>query len=308
MIKRTEEDAKYHSYNGKSILNLPLQVPVGISIIEFLSDTFIKYQKLMKEFDNELRQRDVQSTLVEEVRNICDGIISIHKEFLNGKTCHAYKSFHRVASQVKHILVDIEPNSETTEFVRMRTQKGLTAVSEFYHVPFNKINLCKAQRFSIAGYPCFYIGYTLNVCKKEMGNEGTYIKMKLKDKITVVDLTWTAKDNSTYALEDYLKAWPLIAACYIVPFWCMSLNKSCYDICENFRQEYIIPQFYTLYIKNSIAKAEGLRYYTSRYENLIYGETEYMNIVLYPTFDSHSQCNYDMNLIEKFSWEAPIDL
>lgn len=236
----------------------------------------------------------------------------MHEEVLNGRLCHAYRAFHQVASQVKHIAIDINHNHWQNGFVRQRDTKGLTSVKEFYHVPFDKINLCKAQRFSIAGYPCFYIGYSLDVCKAEIGNEGTYVKLYLKDdlkeKIRVVDLTWTTQDYSSCSLEDDLKSWPLIASCYVVPFWCKSQNKVCTDICINFRQEYIIPQLYTLYIKNNIKDAIGLRYYTVRNENLTYGKHEYMNIVLYPKYDREKQCNYDMDLMNMFKWEKPVNL
>lgn len=312
MIQRTKDDKIYHSYNGKSILSLPLQVPMGVSIIDFLSDVFKKYQKLVKEFNEPLIQFGIEDCdeFISIIKDICDNIILVHKEFLNGKTCHAYRAFHRLASKVEHITVDI---NSPIKFIRMRRECGLTAVSDFYHVPFDKVHLCNSQRFSIAGYPCLYIGYSLDVCKEEISKTGTYINLALKDHIKVVDLTWTTNKNTenpeeTFKLKDFLKAWPLIAACYIVPFWCKKLEKQCNDIKENFKQEYIIPQLYTLYVKNNLSDINGIRYYTSRFEMLEYGDTKYMNIVLYPKYDKEKQSNYDMELIDKFYWESPIDL
>jgi len=112
----------------------------------------------------------------------------------------------------------------------------------------------------------------------------------------------------------------LIAACYVVNTVPENIDKRQ----AKFREEYIIPQLLSLYVKenlvNEAAKAVategkkedqreiwGIRYYTVNNGGLDpegQGENDYRNIMFFTEFDidSKSPIPYDMNLMDNFKF------
>lgn len=253
LIKLTENDKSYHSLNGKSILNFPLHVPVGVSIEDFLDDIFRKYRKLLTEQEeticNErLELRQSYKILKKDVEIVCSNILDALYYYKNGKLIKAYNRIKNAVN--KGFLQEIEENSKDIVFYRMRGELGKKDEKDFYHIPFDKLYLTDSFRFSMAGFPCLYIGYSEDVCKREIRKDGSMIKLKLKDNskpLSLIDLTWYESDKE---INLFLVSWPLIAACYILPNYCCPNNKICSKVDQKFKEQYVIPQLLSAIIRD----------------------------------------------------------
>lgn len=188
----------------------------------------------------------------------------------------------------------------------MRIGFGIKEIDGFRHIPFDSRYLCKTERYSIAGYPCLYLGYSEDVCYLEMGKvDCSCIKLKLKEgkKLSCFDLTLRYFDNDQNVL---VKFWPLVAACNLIPFYCVFTKEVYTPSNIGFKEEYIIPQLLTMYIHKKFPKVvDGIRYYTVRNEDLNPFCDKYMNLILFTRY--HKQIRFDKDLCDKFYWSDGYD-
>lgn len=294
LIEIAREDNTYKTLNGKDVLCLPVQVPQGVSVLETLCDLFFKYKRLIgwyKNFDGSDRK------FVDE---ICDAIIFVMEKYLTGDVITALDMFSKMMEKYG----DTFPSkSVETDVQLFRMRKGLdsTKKEDFYHLPTTMRYKCSSQRFSIAGYPCFYVGYSKNDCFVEISKTGSMIGLSVNEKnsLNVLDLTFSKEQENGDKLKVFLKAFPLIASCYVVMLNNIEEEKA------TFREEYVIPQMLTSYIKHQ-NKYDGICYYSVRKENLNplgREENDYRNLVLFPNL--HYTDKHDLNLMNKFHWHEP---
>ena len=294
LIDYSKEGSTFKTLIGKPVLWLPVQVPQGGSVVKMLNNLFFKFKRLIRWYiffdDNDK----------EFVDHICDTIISVLERYLTGDVIEAYDMF----SEIMKKYGDTFPSkSVETDIVyyRMRTGMDSTKKEQFYHLPTTMREKCSSQRFSIAGYPCFYVGYSKNDCLVEISKTGSMIGLTVneKDSLRVLDLTLSDEQKDGEQLNKYLKAFPLIASCYVVMMNSVDEEK------VKFREEYIIPQMLTSYLKHQ-NKLDGICYYSVRNENLHplgRNEEDYRNLVLFPNLNSTEE--HDMNLMNKFHWYEP---
>ncbi len=298
-----ESGKKYYLYNEHDVLYLPLHVPVGMSMLLFMKDFFEKYKSLIEDSSEMLKKLNVDVNDI--TKNVCifrDAYVQMHEAILSGNADDAYQEMAKVLSTDSFFIkTEIKPQNPPHFFYRARSGINWTQKEDFYHVPFNKTYLCGSYRFSIAGYPSLYIGYSKEVCKKELrGKECSCIELEQKEDLHVVDLTWT-KQNAKLGLTTFLQSYPIIAACYVVPFYCKNLGKEC-DVIEKqtFKEQYIFPQFVTMFIKKHL-DVDGIIYFTTRDENLNPSKDNDKNIALFPKYAENLL--YDQGLIDKFDWD-----
>ena len=292
LVEFAEPD--FRTKNGKSVLWLPVQVPQNVSVANMLEDLYEKYISLINE------HTPIDSNYVS---TICKTIIRVLKTYLTGDVIKAYELF---GSMMDKYIKDFPAQDVETDvqFYRMRKDMDLTDTKEFYHLPTSMREICSSERFSIAGYPCLYLGYSKNDCLVEVSSTGSMIGLSLKAGhwIKVLDLTFSKEQEEGNSLEEYLKAFPMIAACYVV------LMNKVYTDEAKFREEYVIPQMLTSYLKHN-GYFNGIRYYSVRNENLNpFGrnEKDYRNLVLFPNLDTTP--DYDMELMNKFNWYNPFNV
>lgn len=294
---------KYFLYNEHDVLYLPLHVPVGISMLQFMKDFFEKYKSLLEDSAKMLKELHVDvECVIDNVVKFREAYIQMHEAILSGGADQAYQKMTKVlSSDVFFVKTEIKSQDTPLLFYRARSGINWTQEDDFYHIPFNKTYLCGSYRFSIAGYPTLYIGYSKEVCKKELrGKECSCIELSLKKDLRVVDLTW-ARIDPKLGLSSFLQAYPVIAACYVVPFYCKNLGRECHDVIEKqtFKEQYIFPQFVTMFIKQHLG-VDGIIYFTTRDENLDSSKDNDKNIALFPKFSEN--IFYDQELIDKFIW------
>lgn len=294
LINYAEEGSTYKTLIGKPVLWLPVQVPQGISVVKMLNDLFFKYKRLIRWYN------DFDDNDKEFVDHICDSIIYVLEKYLTGDVIKAYDMFSVIMKEYGDTFPSKNVEPDIT-YYRMRTGMDSTKKEQFYHLPTNMREKCNSQRFSIAGYPCFYVGYSKNDCMVEISKTGSMIGLSVNEKnsLKVLDLTFSKEQNNGDQLNNYLKAFPLIASCYVV----MMNNTNVEE--AKFREEYVIPQMLTSYLKHQ-NKYDGICYYSVRNENLNHlgrGEDDYRNLVLFPNLNSTEE--HDMNLMNKFHWYEP---
>ena len=285
---------RYPLYSGKNVMELPLYFALGKSFEYNLANFSSQYLKLLKE-------NNVDNESIEIVDGLTKKLMETVNKYLNGKVVSAYSAF----KDAMEIIEDILPikQIEKGTFYRMRAECGLTELTEFYHLPFDKIHLSKSERFSIEGYPCLYLGYSKRVCEIEIssGSLASFILKKPLDNI--LDLTLGQGDGEKDISEiNLVKVYPLIASCYIVPFYSTLQCKECRPDKSFFREEYIIPQLLTLYLKETDL-ANGIIYYSVKDPNLDprgRDEKDFRNLVLFTNRDNNLENKHDNLLMDKF--------
>lgn len=287
------KNGNYLLRSGKNVMELPLFFALGKSVVNSYKEFFEKYESLL---ENEHVSKDI----IEAVNILNKGLLAAVQKYLNGNAFSAYRIFKNVMAPIKGIL-PILPSIDGGVFYRMRSDKGLSDKNDFWHIPFNKTYLSKSERFSIAGYPILYLGYSKRVCKLEIP-EGTLAKFELKEPVNkILDLTLgQGEGKRSLSDEDLMIVFPLIASCYVVPFYSVQLEQECKPNGVFFREEYIIPQLLTMYMKET-KTANGIIYYSVKDPNLdVYGkgENDLRNIALYTS--RGNRVTHDKVLMNKF--------
>ena len=277
-------------------MELPLYFVVGKTFEKNFNDFSAQYHKLLE--DNK-----VDEATIKIVTNLTDNLKKTVVEYLNGNVISSYNSFKKAIEPIKN-LFPIKTIPKKKILYRMRPEEGITDKKEFYHLPYDKIHLSKNERFSIDGYPCLYLGYSKRVCEIEISSSGSLAKFVLKKPLSrILDLTLGQGDGKKDISEiNLVKIYPLIASCYIVPYYSILQEKECRPKNTFFREEYIIPQLLTLYLKEENI-ADGIIYYSVKDPNLDpqgKGEKDYKNLVLFTNRENKADKVYDNQLIKKF--------
>lgn len=292
LVKEAMNNDLYKLRSGKDVMHLPLFISLGESVVKGYKEFYDKYITL-------LENKNVDKDAIMKVKTLCSGLQKVVREYLRGNVSLSYNIFK------KCILRDIPtlPFISITDrvFYRMRSESGLTDEKEFWHIPFDKTYLSKSERFSIAGYPILYLGCSKKVCEIEISN-GTLAKISCVKTIdNVLDLTLgQGEGKRTLSDKDLITFYPLIASCYAVPFYNMHMEKVCKPNGVSFREEYIIPQFLTILMRNKY-KANGIQYYSVKDPALDpygTGNNDYRNVALYTSRVFGR--SYDKALMKKF--------
>ena len=300
-IKDNAEKKKAYTRNDeKFALWFPVRVMEDASVKDALDNLFEIYNQLLEENEYDILNGVLQCGDLQTIKKRCESIKSVLTQYLSGDVIKAFKTFSKMMDNCINDFPTKEVENNT-DFYRMRRELGLTSKEEFYHLPTNMREKCASERFSIAGYPCFYIGYSQNDCFAEISETGTMISLKLNNNVTInkiLDLTYYKEQKVNADLRKFLLAFPVIASCYVI----MGNKKR--EENAKFREEYIIPQMLTSYLKNK-KEFDGICYYSVRLEylNPIDDQkvNDYRNLVLFPNLEDDKQ--QDTDLMDKFEWK-----
>ena len=141
-------------------------------------------------------------------------------------------------------------------FYRSRLFKtnGRISHTEMFHIPFNKRGKVETQRYSAPGYPCLYLGSSVNACWEELGqprfDDMMVSRFVVKEAFPVLDLRMPKEEDlEGDKIDVVLKKIPLI----------ISISIKTLDRTAFYKPEYIIPQLIIEYIitKNRIKYESG---------------------------------------------------
>ena len=228
--------------------------PTSITFRVYLSELFDKYYKMLEDSRSDIKPLCFiafsYEDLLEDIKTSCKELLSIYDLYMQGRIGEA-------VSRMKQLYTDDEAifREEITEqdvFYRARTidySKGAYNIKEMFHVPFEKRGKISNFRYSIAGYPCLYLGSSILTCWEEMHKPNpnnlcvSRFTIDKQEKLFVIDLSWDEDTPEKSEEEEeqslfrvrilrLLRRYPLMIACSI----------RAYDANAPFKEEYVIPQ------------------------------------------------------------------
>lgn len=258
------------------------------------------------------------------LNRICElkkGIETCLKKFLSGDIKTAYENFEsmlepdRINKHILHVTVPLKSicNDKQQLYRVRKSDTPLTSRSDIFHIPFSKRHLVSAQRYSIAGLPCLYLGTSLYVCWQEM-NKPDFDKLYISA-FTTEDLNSRVLNfapsllNSVYEDDEYstslvqkkasyLTIWPLIIAC--------SFIRKHSD--SKFIQEYIIPNLLMQWISQRIqSPIVGISYFSTRMKKTK-NSRKSINVVFPPkaTYKQTAANEFSPRLSSLFYFTPPV--
>ncbi|WP_333881204.1 hypothetical protein [Atlantibacter hermannii] len=308
-------------YDCDSII--PPCKPEG-DIIDDFNKRCAKYINILETFKKQNKTRLKTDLLLKRVKRIQEGITISLQDFLAGDIKKAYDNFEETFSDPlinKHIqritipLKDICNIQQPLYRVR-KSERPLIDREDIFHIPFSKRHLVSAQRYSVAGLPCLYLGSSLYVCWQEM-NKPDFDKLYISSFITRdnktkvlnfaphLKISFSSKvKNEDEVIENnfikssYLVLWPLILSCSYI-----KSHES-----SSFTQEYIIPNLLMQWIsRRSQSPISGIAYSSTRMKKSRESKLS-INVVFPPkaTYRQTIQNDYCPRLSSLFEFTPPV--
>ena len=220
----------------KIIEMLPVAHPKDKDFRILLKESLDAYVLLVKKLDNtEVRNK---TAIINSLEDTGKKILSAVDNISKGLHHMAYEDIKYV---MKTKTLWFHTIKEGSIFYRMRNNEKKESFKrkDLFHIPLNKRGLVKTQRFSMPGYPCLYLGYSLAACWEEMHRPSLdnimFSAFKLTRDVEFLSLVIPAKDMWEQHLETFINFIPIIIACMIQV-----------DDYENpYKVEYTIPQLIT---------------------------------------------------------------
>ena len=206
--------------------------------------------------------------------------------------------------------------SDDRIFYRMRVFENRNHVDykEMFHIPLNMRGIIKTQRYSFPGYPCLYLGTSINACWEELHrpllSNSMVSLLELQKQVGFISLvlpnikeiqeSTNEKICSENKLRKFFLGYPLLISCYA------KVN----NYSNTYKPEYLIPQLLTEYIisRNKKMKASriyGILYTSSHINNdLNFSDKEFINWAI-PVLDPLSGSNYCPILCDTFKITNP---
>ncbi|MDS0528475.1 hypothetical protein NNC19_22555 [Clostridium sp. SHJSY1] len=180
-----------------------------------------------------------------------------------------------------------ELNTTELSFFKARIGNTTFKKNDMLHIPFDKRELIKTQRFSIPGVPCLYLGTTSYVCWLEMNkpqdSEFNVSSYKIPGELKILNLVgdqmlinglgaYLSNDGSEKEnfklVETMIEIFPLI---YATSY---SINNSN----RQFKSEYIISQLIMQCLQE--LEIDGVAYVSKKLERSIIGYMQCINLAI----------------------------
>lgn len=268
------------------------------------------YIETLKKYDKK-HDPDINfNLLIKRITVITNGITKCLEDFLSGDIKSAYDAFDETFSadainrHIQRITIPLNDicSAEKPLFRVRKSDTPLINREDIFHIPFTKRHNVNAQRYSVAGLPCLYLGTSLYVCWQEM-NKPDFDKLYLSSFIS-----WDKKSKilnfsprilnkpmagildgeelkvANLSKDSYLTLWPLIISCSYI-----KKNNN-----ASFVQEYIIPNLLMQWISRRVnSPIVGIAYYSTRMPNANKTHRS-INVVLPP------KATYRQTIIQEF--------
>ncbi len=245
----------------------------------YLRDLFAEFDDSISRLgDGHLERLVVES--VGDSKNLSKKVAQAVGEYLAGHPNRAYQALEAGISPVRRHLNALQATPQIAKllpFYRMRLSSSTRrwAPQDLFHVPFQSRGLVSAQRYSIHGLPCLYLGNSAYVCWEELHRppfDNVYLmQLRLREsvRIQLLDIAfipqflsglhclWQKNGPNKAQLEAIIVAnvvlWPLVAACSIRALEPLAV----------FKPEYIVPQLLTQWVTQETSW-HGIRYFSTK--------------------------------------------
>lgn len=308
-------------YDNDSLV--PPCTPDG-DIVEDFNQRCEKYINMLEEFRGTNETRLKIDLLIKRVKRIQAGITISLQEFLAGDIKKAYDNFEETFSDplinkhIQRITIPLKEvcNDEQPLYRVRKSERPLIDREDIFHIPFSKRHLVSAQRYSVAGLPCLYLGSSLYVCWQEMNKPdfdklyiSSFISQDGKSKVLnfvphlKISTSFKVKNDedlteSNFIKGSYLVLWPLILSCSYI-----KIHES-----SSFTQEYIIPNLLMQWIsRRGQSPISGIAYSSTRMKKSRDSKLS-INVVFPPkaTYRQTIQNDYCPRLSSLFEFTPPV--
>lgn len=194
-----------------SHLSLPTDVSKDKNYRSDLKSKFIRFNQIL---DKATKGNDVDSYIHEnksKINVICNLLLRCIDEYLLGHRANSYKIIEKIfklpiiTEQISELKLKLEKN---TNYYRVRLDKKIKDKKDNFHISFNERHLVGAQRYSVPGLPCLYLGSSIYLCWKEMGEPdlnslyiSRYVIHKYSDKKV---LNFAFDHDLAFTINDFL--------------------------------------------------------------------------------------------------------
>lgn len=181
---------------------------------EGLSCALDAYVSLLKEY-KEILGPDIDDIIakVEECNNYLKECVNYYYE---GMYSSAYESIAKILSDslYQNSYLPIQSGCVLYKARTIGKYQKLT-FEDMFHIPLNQRGIVKTQRYSAPGYPCLYLGKSINVCWEELGrprfDDLMISRFVVKNEFQVLDLRVPQKDAlKSDRLAEILKKYRLL--------------------------------------------------------------------------------------------------
>ncbi|EPY7163905.1 TPA: hypothetical protein PIO38_001981 [Klebsiella pneumoniae] len=280
-----------------------------------------KYIELLTKYKESYSTKARLDLLINRVIDLRDGIKNCLQDFLSGDIKEAYVSLEntleteKIYKHIQHITIPLQSicNRQKPLYRVRKSDTPLSSRKEIFHIPFSKRHLVGAQRYSVDGLPCLYLGTSLYVCWQEM-NKPDFDKLYISafttndNKSKILNfapslLNNISQDDSTTTnlvqrKISYLTLWPLIIAC--------SYTKTHPE--SKFTQEYIVSNLLMQWISQRIkSQIVGIAYFSTHMKKSK-NSTKSINVVFPPksTYKQTVDFDYSPKLSSLFNFTPPV--
>ncbi len=321
---------QYITLLKNEILRIPLKWDRSVQdFTQFIEDHLRKYidylHSLIVKEEIIAFIEDITPPLIEIIRLVYMG----HMGDEQGKSYGLFSKYQKILMK---LCPQENPSSDETILYRGRSSDDsfneIKTKENMYHPPFENRYQIKTERYSIAGFPCLYLGQSAYICWVELGRpELSRLNISRyqfdENALSFIDLSWRpieivhfyentviplvrgVHQSDIDLLENYIRAWPLIMSCSITP---RESNKN-----DVFKPEYIIPQFLLQYIIEKKPGFDGVKYFSTKVdyaENPLYDQMEDNTTKFEKNYAIPVKCSHEKDfcreLMNKFQVSLPI--
>ena len=261
--------------------SLPASYEEGFE--EHVQERFERYFKDLDALGGKAVAPDDWKDRLRASRNCANELVTVIRAWLTSRPDEAVQRFAEALKSVEYDLKTLvsDPVTDGKLGPIFRVRVGPLAAGfsrrDLFHIPFDKRDRVRTQRYSFPGLPCLYAGRSTYVCWEEMGRPDLahiwVSRLVPAREIRVLDLAHRpqlvaagldeelrSRGNGmpTRMAEAHAIVWPLLAACSV---------KRPRDAASGFAVEYVVPQLLLRWIMNppeGWERIDGLRYFSTR--------------------------------------------
>lgn len=304
---------------SNDFLNPPFELKKDI--VSDFDERCNKYIELINTYKENNTTKLRLDLLISRVSELRDGIENCLQDFLSGDIKEAYVSLEntleidKIYKHIQHITIPLKSicNDNKPLYRVRKSESPVINRNEIFHIPFSKRHLVSAQRYSVDGLPCLYLGTSLYVCWQEMNKPdfdklyiSAFTTQDLKSRIlnfapSLLNYVYQDEESTTTLGQrkaSYLTLWPLIIAC--------SYKKKHPE--SKFTQEYIIPNLLMQWISQRIrSQIVGISYFSTHMKKTK-NSIRSINVVFPPksTYRQTTDFDYSPKLASLFKFTPPV--
>ena len=249
------------------------------------------------------------------------------------------ESFNIVEKLMLDLGIDKTKSDRLDKVLYFRGRKGRLGREDLYHIPFGKRHCISNQRYSVTGQPLLYLGLSILDVAFELGadpqaiDDYSFNTYFLKDatKARVLDLgnsLFQTLRNNVVGLATEMDLKGMAESGQIQPpghqndvdaFLRFTVAATCsfrrktVTTQDAFAPEYVLPQTLAHWARN--AKFDGILYSSTRVDTRKWKvqkepklDRYRENIAYFTTYDTSTDHEHDLNLLQRFEISPPIQL